>query len=313
MTSAVRIVESASGRSSAQALVLRWMLPEDAQQGPDNWYILHLKCRIVLARSSGSGQLRIGAATTSEGAALADSFACARVDITVTRRRAGFEQRVETLGMIDGHTLRRVHGRVVVVLYSNYLQDRGVTPGGNVLYVYAHPSGELRLERVDVIPPTRVECSGVSPYALAIAVRQAPQPVMVGEPVKIRFSLEARDGCVVRNIEIHPEFDATKLALNGSNGTTLSSLTGMSSGEVTVTPLKAGTHVLRLQVTSDDNHPYALVPLSAAQPSRDSGVGTLKIPWVFALLSATLLTTVVLLRRMRAAASPNNAARDSWR
>src|SRR6266540_2716196 len=84
-------IEGQPGRSQTS---ITYRLPDDAAQGPHDWFVLNLHLRLELSRSSGTGGLVIGAAT--------NGFPTAQVEVMVQtgNRRSRLSWR--SVDIVDG-------------------------------------------------------------------------------------------------------------------------------------------------------------------------------------------------------------------
>jgi len=128
------------------ALYVEYVLPEDAAQGTERWYVLDLDLQIEFGQDSGEGECEIKV--------YANNAICTKFN---------FYSRIE-----DG-TLRLYHGDSVMsslradVTHSDYMPGHhlivnGVQPGNNFLTVLVVKYGSIQVDSLRVLRRSSIEC-----------------------------------------------------------------------------------------------------------------------------------------------------------
>ena len=137
-----------TGGEEADAPSVEYMLPEDATQGPDTWYIIHLHFLIEFDEATGGGFCSVSAKVND---------------------RAGASVQFETLTVndspfihISGESATSTSTRMEV-RYYNYISSMGVKPGKNVMtFSYKQYQG-TKIKSVTIFNDTGIESTTVPP------------------------------------------------------------------------------------------------------------------------------------------------------
>ena len=137
-----------TGGEEADAPSVEYMLPEDATQGPDTWYIIHLHFLIEFDEATGGG------------------FCSVSADVN---DRAGASVQFETLTVNDSPFIR-ISGESATststrmeVRYYNYLTLMGIKPGKNVMTFKLEESKGARVKSLQIFNDTGIESTTVPP------------------------------------------------------------------------------------------------------------------------------------------------------
>jgi len=145
-----------NGGEAAETPVIEYMLPDDATQGPDTWYLMNFHFLIEFEEDSGSGFCNVRA---KPGASV--QFETLRVNDSPYIRISG-EEAASTSTRIE-------------VRYHNYLSLRGVRPGKNEMsFTYKEYQG-AKIKSVTVFNDTAIEVTNVSPSASDEEIKVSPQ------------------------------------------------------------------------------------------------------------------------------------------
>ena len=137
-----------AGGEEADSPSVEYMLPEDATQGPDTWYIIHLHFLIEFDEKTGGGFCWVTANVND---------------------MAGASVEFETLTVNDSPFIR-ISGEPATststrmeVRYYNYISSMGVKPGKNVLtFSYKQYQG-TKIKSVTIFNDTGIESTTVPP------------------------------------------------------------------------------------------------------------------------------------------------------
>lgn len=139
-----------------EAISLSYVLPNDAAQGPDNWYVLNCEMDVELSEASDNGTVEISAIT--------NSAPCHKLSFQTER-----ENDLSVACWMDsGVEHKATPSDVAHVSFSAYLRDAdmayaGVKPGENVLTFRLAQYGGGRVRALRVSGDTSVEITTVPP------------------------------------------------------------------------------------------------------------------------------------------------------
>ncbi len=183
--------------------------PPGARQGPDRWYLIRLHFEVQLSRRTGSGFVYMGGATNGRAGEL--------VELRV-RRRAARPLRIawNSLDLIRGAATGTVRGRTVELDVQNYLQNKGVRPGRNVLTFDVEWFGHIKLERVRIFADSGLRVSDRSPAHLVLATSLPSDPVREGESFDIGYTLRNNGDRAAHKVGVTIEPSSPALRIVGA-------------------------------------------------------------------------------------------------
>ena len=135
-----------AGGEDAEAPAVEYLLSDDATQGPETWYIIHLHFLIEFDEAIGGGYCWVTADVND---------------------RAGAMVEFETLTVNDSPFIR-VGGQSSIstrmeVRYYNYMGSMGVKPGKNVMTFNLKESQRTKVKSVTIFNDTGIESTTVPP------------------------------------------------------------------------------------------------------------------------------------------------------
>lgn len=135
-----------AGGEEADAPSVEYLLPEDATQGPDTWYIIHLHFLIEFDEATGGGFCWVSAKVND---------------------RTGASVEFETLTVNDSPFIRvgsqSSTSTRMEVHYYNYMGSMGVKPGKNVMTFSLKESKGAKVKSLLVFSDTGIESTIVAP------------------------------------------------------------------------------------------------------------------------------------------------------
>jgi len=135
-----------NGGEEAETSPIEFKLPDDATQGPDNWYLVNFHFLVEFDEDSGSG--------------FCDVRAKPGASVQFETLRVNDSPYIRINGQDDASTSTRIEVR-----YYNYLSLRSVRPGKNKInFTYKEYQG-ARVKSVTIYNDTAIEVTGMAPSA----------------------------------------------------------------------------------------------------------------------------------------------------
>jgi hypothetical protein len=198
---------------------IAYTLPARAGQGPDRWYRVRQHFELRLRPATRSGIVYVTASTNRRAAVM--------VELKVRRSRGRHPEVVWTsLDLVRGARRCTTRGRAVTVDVENYLQDRGVRPGDNVLTFVVERLGDVELERVRVLRDSGLRVVEESPAHLVLDAVLPAGPVAADERFAIGYELRNDGDLAAHNVGLGVESSSRALVSDGDAQLKLASLRG---------------------------------------------------------------------------------------
>lgn len=266
-----------SGKRQA-GVVARYLLPNGASQGPDNWFLIRLRFRLTLASDTGTGRVYVSAATGRP----ADPRTSAQIRFDVLRSGADLQVRSDSLGLVTGNVVKTSTAFSQDVSFSNYIPYAGVRPGVNALRVQLEQYGAARVAALTIFKESGIEYSRAAPQNLKLVPSLSTRRVSVGETVRVNVRIvnggerRSQDGKVM---VLYPR---SSFRDEPSDVTSVPPLTGGSSWSTTfrLTARESGRHPITVQGLSALDHPNATLWIDVTRPSAPSSRAVILLPIV---------------------------------
>ena len=220
------------------------ILPVDAQQGPDEWWILYTSFSIVLDPESGPGFAWVRAGTNG------------RISNQVSIESKGvgkgyFISRVELLsGPSKYFTLSPTHTHHM----ANYMQDRGVKAGKNDLRFSMQLSGDIRVKELIFHGDTQIIRIPLGPPKLEFEPIVEDGIFTKNEETLVDVDLHSL-GWPVKNLIMRVDDADGAFGFRDPSPRMIQEITGSDTMRYHVTPLTTGEHELIFKAQGDNLGP----------------------------------------------------------
>ena len=236
--------------------VVPFTLPEHAQQGPTDWYLIRLHFTITFAERSRPGFAFISGLT--------NGHAAAQVEFRVVQRANGGQAvRWSTLDYIRGETSQLTKDRKIEIRFENYLQYRGLQAGRNLLAVQFERFTGVDVEALTIHPDSGIEMTSTGPAQLELVVEPTSQRVSQGEEFVVRYRVKNVGDRPALRVRVTPEL-VDQIELVGPRVDARAVLRNSLTGSFRLRAVKPGDFPLGIFVDSGTNHPGALVEVRVA-------------------------------------------------
>ena len=208
-------------------------LPDDAQQGPDDWWILFTSFSIVIDPDSGPGFAWVRAGTNGR----------ISNQVSIESRKEGEGFLVSRVEMLNGPsrylTLSPAHTHYV----ANYMQDRGVSPGKNKLRFSLQLSGDIRVNELTFHGNSEIIRIPLGPPNLEFEPIVEEGAFRKGEETLVEVDVHST-GWPVKNLVMRVDYANDALAFRDPSARRVSRISGGDIIPYHITPLSAGQHEL---------------------------------------------------------------------
>jgi hypothetical protein len=173
---------------------VRFVLPSDVSQGKPAWYLVRLRFEIEFDQQTGPGLVYVGASTNGRAAEM--------VKFKVRRDADDPRARIQwsTLDLIRGARHGTVQRREIIRDEKNYLQDRGVRPGMNVLRFEVEQLGDVKVRRIRVLEASGITVSDKRPPHLRLTTLLPDEPVVRGKVFAIGYRVRNDGDIAARKV-----------------------------------------------------------------------------------------------------------------
>lgn len=223
---------------------LSFGLPKRVRQGPRTWYLMRLHAVVELARDTGSGIAYVGGSTNERAAAL--------IKFKV-KQRPGKPPLVRwsSINELRGPVGKVVSGTRIEFRYSNFLQNRGVRPGNNLLtFDFERLDDGVKLERVRVLADSGISISKRSPAHLRLDAVLPRGRVSVGETFAIGYKLRNTGDRTAYGVGVGLQGSSRALRIARPAIRRIGRIRRAQSGTFRVRARRAGRHRLTLSAGS---------------------------------------------------------------
>ncbi|RLG58166.1 MAG: hypothetical protein DRN88_01455 [Candidatus Hydrothermarchaeota archaeon] len=164
---------------------INYLLPENATQGPENWYVLRLNFTIEI---SGNGLVYLSADT--------NRYTCAQIKFEVQNKSIMWSW-ANLTEFKKGKAFSNVS-----IFFSNYLRYKGVKSGVNNLTIKLEKYGDVKIEKVVIYSNSSgIEYSNKSPAKLELYVF-TPEKIKLGKKFKVKVSIKNVGDLSLKNVSI---------------------------------------------------------------------------------------------------------------
>ena len=280
-------------QEDVETISIEYILPENAAQGPENWYVIHLNFLIKFSDQSEEGRCYVSALT--------NDYSCAQIK---------FETKmVDNSLIIDWSTVDLINGGIEYstsslsidvsdVSFSNYLQISGVKPGLNVLTFKLEQYEGIKVTNLRVFDSSGIEYTHLSLPNLVMDIELPESSVKVGETFTIGFVVQNTGDLPAKNAVVRALYPQQALELIGEPSYSIPALDTLIEieGGFEFRALTEGQHnvIIDVQTTSGIRRPSATIRVPVGHTSSPS----FTIPIVASIILG-LLVGYLLIKRLR--------------
>jgi hypothetical protein len=188
---------------------VEYLLPNDAAQGPDLWYALHLHFELELAEDSGEGKVEVMARVNGRLPAL--------VVFNTSRENHASNVNWFTTGMMEGAQEGTSKSTRIELVYSDYLSYPAVVPNLNMMEFAITEDGEAKFARLRVFADTSIEITELAPPELKLEpnVDEWNPAADVGKVFDVPFTIKNVGGWPATEVITELTYPSDKLQLLG--------------------------------------------------------------------------------------------------
>ena len=258
-------------------------LPEDAQQGPIDWWLLHTHFMIEFDPASGPGIVWVSAGTNNRIAV--------QLKITVRDPGRGFlASRVE---LLNGPSRIFTLDPTQTYSIANYLQNRGVKPGHNELRFQLRKTEDVRVKRLVFLDDSSLIRIPVGTPKLDIDATFPEEEVVLGR--EFRFDLHLSSSrWPVKSLSFDVTDPNDAFRIETSSKRSIESLNGSQTWPYWLTPVKTGSNSLIFSAsTRNAGNPRATFETTVYAPGQEPSRQWL-IPWLWGIVVGTFVAGGIL-------------------
>lgn len=250
------------GDDGSDSVGLRFRFPRGAAQGPQDWYILHLRFAITLKARQAQGSVVVDGSI--------NSYAAAMVQFDTAWHGQPSRTRILHTSLLGGDHASTTSGRRIEVRYANYLQRSSVQDGEAVLRFGVREFAGADVEHVEILSAA-LERTPDPPAEIDLDVVAPEHPVRVGEKFVVRYTLTNIGGRPARRVGV--KVSAAKgLEVNGPARRTYGTILPETpiKGRFEVTARRNGTYDLSVGVSGGTGNPFVVVTVPVGRASEAS-------------------------------------------
>ena len=286
--------------SQTGAVSAHYVLPPDARQGPDDWYLIRLHVALEFSETSPPGRVYIEAATNGAAAAM----------LTVSFEVEAGQPKLtwDGVSLGEGSRHEQVDSRRSEIRYSNYVQYSGVKGGDNVLTFGLEQLTGARLKNLLVLAAdSGVEFTHKSPPKLEIKVEPTAKRVDVGDELNLNLEIRNHGDWSLSEVVAETRPDDSALQVDGQSVQRLSLVDGVAVGSFALTARQSGIHRVSVRASGGGAASATTFDVQVGGDGQSSSLLRLDFLAGLALLGGgSLLTTSIVvtwafgnLRRIR--------------
>jgi hypothetical protein len=172
-----------------------YVLMDNARQGKDDWYLIHIDYEVVISDESGEGVFLVSA--------LSNGFSSAQIEVTTKLNEYG-ELIVEynTVDLINECLEYSSDELKVAGYFTNYIQTNGIHGGKNLLTFQTEAFGDIKVDEVIITKKSGIEFTNISPPHLLLQAECLSKNIHVGDSIILSFSLTNQGILPAKNVVV---------------------------------------------------------------------------------------------------------------
>lgn len=271
-----------------ETISIDYILPENATQGPENWYVIHLNFLIEFNEQSEDGRCYVSALT--------NDYSCAQIEFETKRVDNSLIIDWNTVDVLNGDIAYSTSSLSMNVSFSNYLQISGVKPGLNILTFKLEQYEGVEVGNLRVFDDSGIEYTPLSLPNLVMDVDLPESSVEVGDTFTIRFVVQNTGDLPAKEVVVRVLYPEQTLELIGEASYSVQSLGTSIEGCFEFRALTEGQHevIIDVQTKSGIRRPSAHIEV----PVGPAGSPSFTIP-IIASIILGLLAGYLLIKRLR--------------
>jgi len=276
-----------SCQENTETVSIQYILPDNAAQGPENWYILHFNFVIQFSEQSEPGRCYVTAA--------ANNYTCAQIMFETQREEGVLKIDYNTVDLMNGYNAWTTDARTIFVSFSNYLTVTGVKSGTNIMTFAVETYEGIDVTAIRILPSSGIEFTSMSPPDLKLDIMTLQDPPKVGEDFILGFKLKNIGDMPAKGVVVRVIYPMDALELIGPGYCDVDELDTVLEGQFQFEALKVGQHSLIVDVQTDSGikRPSARLVLLVSERSSYFPMGAVAASIVF----GCLVMYVVIARR----------------
>jgi hypothetical protein len=250
------------GDDGSDSVGLKLGFSRGAAQGPQDWYILHLRFAITLKARQAQGSVVVDGSI--------NSYPAAMVQFDTAWHGHPARTRILHTSLLGGDHASTTSERRIEIRYANYLQRSSVQEGEAVLRFGVREFAGADVEHVEILSAA-LERTPDQPAEIDLDVVAPADPVRVGEKFVVRYTVKNIGGRAARRVGV--KVSAAKgLEITEPAHRTYGTILPKTPirGRFEVTARRNGIHELSVGVSGGTGNPFVVVTVPVGRASETS-------------------------------------------
>lgn len=220
---------------------VKYMLPSDAAQGPNSWYMVYLHFIIEFEKNGGEGVAYVNALT--------NDFA-----VIQARFETGvFSQGIiwDNLELVNGHSRGFTLEHTIEMHTANYLPISGVQPGENILTFQLKRDRDVKVKRLTILEDSGIIYTPLGPPKLEVKLAFPKGPLAVGDKFNLGVVLENK-GLPAKDVNVRVTGTGSAFKTDPEGTQSFPSMSGQVRSNFRLEALSPGRHKIAIEASSEN-------------------------------------------------------------
>ncbi len=226
-----------TGKNYTESYTVKYVLPQNASQGTENWYLIKLNFIIEFSGNSTDGYAYVSASTNNWSSAL----------IKFEVKRNHNNSLLINWSEIDllGVSKYSSSSPKINISFANYIPYKGISPGINTLTFKLEQQG-AKIKKLEILPTSGIEFTSRSPPNLTLNVKIPEDSIREGDSFIINFTLKNVGNYEAKKVKVHPIYPAGAFELVGEKLYYAPFLRDKLEGDFEFKAVKKGEYEIRI-------------------------------------------------------------------
>lgn len=190
------------GQNDTESYNIEYILPQNASQGTEGWYLINLNFIIEFSDNSTNGYAYVSASTNNWSSALI-KFEVKRDNSTLS---VNWSER-----NLFGVSRYSTSSPKINISFTNYIPYKGISSGINTLTFKLEQYDGAKVRKLEILPNSGIEFTQLSPPNLTLDVKTPKNPIQTNDSFIINFVLKNVGDYPAKNVKVRPIYPTETL------------------------------------------------------------------------------------------------------